>query len=162
MDPGRLSQGQLIAGVAAVLLFGFMFLPWFTTPQVEAILPSGEPVDLSGVDTNSAIDTGGNDLSGWAGENPLDVYLLITILIALAGVALAARGRGGAATLMPLSAVTFVLGAIGTLLVLYQVFDVPGDYDRKFGLFLGLAAVAGIAVGGWLSMQEEGSAGERY
>jgi hypothetical protein len=79
-------------------------------------------------------------------------------------VALGATGRGGTATLVPLSAVTFLLGGIGTLLVLYQVFDMPdggGELSRKIGIFLSLIAVAGIAVGGYLSMQEE-SAGERY
>ena len=41
------------------------------------------------------------------------------------------------------------------MLILYQVFDTPGDADRKIGLFLGLIACAGIAVGGYLSMQED-------
>ena len=159
MDASRLSQGRLIAGGAAILLFAFMFLPWFEIPGVESQLPEDvtNSIDLSGT---PGIES--QSVNGWEGENPLDVYLLITVLITLAGVALAAGGRGGGATLMPLSAVTFLLGAIGTILVLYQVFDVPGDLDRKIGLFLGLVAVAGIAVGGWLSMQEEGSAGERY
>lgn len=157
-----MSTGQRIAGGAAILLFAFLFLPWFVTPTREAVLPSGEPIDLSGIDTSN-IDTGGDDISGWAAENPLDVYLLITVLVTLAGVALAGRGRRGPATLMSLSAVTFVLGAIGTILVLYQVFDVPDDFTRKYGLFLALAAVAGVAVGGWLSMQEEAAgSGERY
>lgn len=159
MDAGRLSQGQMIAGVSAVLLFAFMFLPWFEIPGVEAQLPQDvvENIDLSG---QPGIES--QSRSGWAAENPLDIYLLITILITLASVALAARGGGGGATLMPLSAVTFLLGGIGTLLVLYQVFDVPGDFNRKIGLFLGLIAVAGIAVGGWLSMQDEAAAGGRY
>jgi len=39
--------------------------------------------------------------------------------------------------------------------------DTPGDADRKIGLFLGLIACAGIAVGGYLTMQET-SGGERY
>lgn len=162
MDPGRLSQGQLIAGAAAVLLFICLFLPWFATPEAEAILPSGEPVDVSGIEATANVDLGGESLSAWAGENPLDVYLMLTIVITLAGVALAARGGGGGATLMPLSAVTFLLGAIGTLLVAYQVFDPPGDYGKKFGLYLGVIAVAGIAVGGWLSMQDDASGGGRY
>ncbi|HEX2360082.1 MAG TPA: hypothetical protein VHH72_09725 [Solirubrobacterales bacterium] len=159
MAAGRLSQGRLIAGVAAVLLFILMFIPWFEIPGVEAQLPEEvtSSVDLSGT---PGIES--QSVNAWEAENPLDVYLLITILITLAGVALAATGRGGSATLMPLSAVTFLLGAIGTIQVLYQVFDVPGDLTRKVGLFLGLIAVAGIAVGGYLSMSEEGGAGERY
>jgi hypothetical protein len=59
------------------------------------------------------------------------------------------------------SMATALLGGVGTLLILYQIFDTPGDLDRKIGLFLGLIACAAIAVGGYLSMQED-VGGERY
>jgi hypothetical protein len=56
---------------------------------------------------------------------------------------------------------TALLAGVGTLLILYQIFDTPGDFGRKVGLFLGLIACAAIAVGGYLSMQED-VGGERY
>ena len=62
---------------------------------------------------------------------------------------------------VPLSPATFLLGTLGALMILYQVFDVPGDLDRKIGLFLGLIAAAGIAGGGYLSMQDEATGGRR-
>jgi hypothetical protein len=157
LDVNRFSQGQLIAAASAVLLFIFMFLPWFGLPGVENTLPEGvtDSIDLSGVE---GIED--ENFNAWQAENPLDIYLLITIAVALAGVLLASRG-GGTASPVPLSAATFLLGAIATLLILYQVFDVPGDMDRKIGLFLGLLAAAGVAVGGYLSMQDE-ARGERY
>lgn len=157
MDVNRFSQGQLIAAASAVLLLIFMFLPWFEIPGVEATLPEGLPddIDLSGT---PGIES--ESLNAWEGENPLDVFLLVTILVALGGVLLASSG-GGAGMPVPLSMATFLLGSMGTLMVLYQVFDVPGDLDRKIGLFLGLIAVAGIAVGGYLSMQDEATR-ERY
>jgi hypothetical protein len=157
LDVNRFSQGQLIAAASAVLLLIFMFLPWFEIPGVEATLPEGLPddIDLSGT---PGIES--ESLNAWEGENPLDIFLLVTILVALGGVLLASSG-GGAGMPVPLSMATFLLGSMGTLMVLYQVFDVPGDLDRKIGLFLGLIAVAGIAVGGYLSMQDEAT-GERY
>ncbi|MGZ5324065.1 MAG: hypothetical protein ACXWZ3_08515 [Solirubrobacterales bacterium] len=157
MDVNRFSQGQLIAAASAVLLLIFMFLPWFEIPGVEATLPEGlsEEIDLSGT---PGIES--ESLNAWEGENPLDIFLLLTAIVALAGVLLASSGGGGALP-VPLAMATFLLGAVGALMVLYQVFDVPNDLDRKIGLFLGLIAVAGIAVGGYLSMQDEAT-GERY
>ena len=55
------------------------------------------------------------------------------------------------------SAITAGLGILGTLFVLYRVIDPVEDLSREYGLFLGLVAVAGIAFGGWLAMQEEGT-----
>jgi hypothetical protein len=145
LDANRLSQGQLIAAVSAIALFIISFLPWFGI--------SGGVV-VQGV---GAVG-GSENFSLWQAENPLDIYLLIVILVALVPAVLA-LGGGGEAPLAPFA--TALLGGVGTLLILYQVFDTPGDADRKVGLFLGLIACAGIAVGGYLSMQED-VGGERY
>ena len=146
MDANRLSQGQLVAAVSAVALFIISFLPWFGI--------SGGVV-VQGV---GAVG-GSENFSLWEAENPLDIYLLIVILVALVPALLALAGGGGDAPLAPFA--TALLAGVGTLLILYQVFDTPGDLDRKVGLFLGLIACAGIAVGGYLSMQED-VGGERY
>jgi len=146
LDANRLSQGQLVAAVSAIALFIISFLPWFGI--------SGGVV-VQGV---GAVG-GSENFSLWESENPLDIYLLIVILVALVPALLALSGGGGDAPLAPFA--TALLGGVGTLLILYQVFDTPGDLDRKVGLFLGLIACAGIAVGGYLSMQED-VGGERY
>jgi hypothetical protein len=146
LDANRLSQGQLIAAVSAIALFIISFLPWFGI--------SGGVV-VQGV---GAVG-GSENFSLWQAENPLDIYLLIVILVALVPAVLALLAGGGEAPLAPFA--TALLGGVGTLLILYQVFDTPGDADRKVGLFLGLIACAGIAVGGYLSMQED-VGGERY
>jgi C4-dicarboxylate transporter len=146
LDANRLSQGQLVAAISAVALFIISFLPWFGI--------SGGVV-VQGV---GAVG-GSENFSLWEAENPLDIYLLIVILVALVPALLALAGGGGDAPLAPFA--TALLGGVGTLLILYQVFDTPGDLDRKVGLFLGLIACAGIAVGGYLSMQED-VGGERY
>ena len=128
MDANRLSQGQLVAAIAAIALFIISFLPWF-------------------------------GVSGAVTVGPLDIYLLIVILVALVPAVLALMGDGADAPMASMA--TALLGGVGTLLILYQVFDTPGITDRKIGLFLGLIACAGIAVGGYLTMQET-AGGERY
>ena len=135
-----MSQGQMVAAVSAVALFIISFLPWF---------------GVSGSVTVGGTTIGGSqNFSLWEAENPLDIYLLIVILVALVPPGLALLGGGNDS--FPLAPIaTALLGGVGTLLILYQVFDTPGDADRKVGLFLGLLACAGIAIGGYLSMQED-------
>ena len=53
MDLNRMSQGQQIAAAGGVLLFIFLFLPWF------------------------------GDISGWEGQSSTDVYMLITAGVAV-------------------------------------------------------------------------------
>jgi hypothetical protein len=145
LDANRLSQGQLVAAIAAIALFIISFLPWFGLPNLTTV---------GGVQVG-----GGGNLNLWQAENPLDIYLLIVILVALVPAAMALLGDGADAPLAPVA--TALLGGVGTLLILYQVFDTPGDADRKIGLFLGLIACGAVAVGGYLTMQED-AGGERY
>jgi hypothetical protein len=141
LDANRLSQGQLVAAVSAVALFIISFLPWFGI--------SGGIV-VQGV---GAVG-GSKNLSLWEAENPLDIYLLIVILVALVPVAMGMLG--GTDDAFPLAPVaTSLLAGVGTLLIIYQLFDQPLDTDLKVGVFLGLLACGGIAVGGYLQMQED-------
>ena len=56
------------------------------------------------------------------------------------------------------SALTCGVGALAFLFVLYRTIDPPAEgLEREIGLYLGLLATAGIAVGGYLGMQEEGT-----
>jgi len=146
VDANRLSQGQLIAAISAIALFIISFLPWFGISGGVVV----QGVGAVGGSTNFSL---------WEAENPLDIYLMIVILVALVPAVLALAGGAGDAPLAPFA--TALLAGVGTLLILYQVFDTPGDADRKVGLFLGLIACAGVAVGGYLSMQED-VGGERY
>jgi len=143
VDANRLSQGQMVAAISAVALFIISFLPWFGGPSVTSSTPFG----------TGAVTVGGN-ANMWQAENPLDIYLLIVILVALVPVALTVLSGGE--DQFPMAPVaTTILAGVGTLLILYQVFDTPFDSSRKVGLFLGLIACGGIAVGGYLSMQED-------
>lgn len=146
MDANRLSQGQLVAAVSAIALFIISFLPWFS-------LNGGVVVQGVGA-------VGGSiNKNMWEFENPLDIYLLIVILVALVPAAMSLLGDGGDAPMASMA--TALLAGVGTLLILYQIFDTPGDLGRKVGLFLGLIACAAVAVGGYMSMQDD-VGGERY
>lgn len=118
----------MIAGAAGILLFAFLFLPWF-----------GEG-DLS--------------LSGWEGQSSTDIYLLITAAVAV-GTALTA-GELVILPGLTTNGATAALGGVGTILLLWLVvFDFPDGADRKIGLFLSLLAVAAVAFGGFSAARDE-------
>jgi hypothetical protein len=142
MDFSRVRTGELIAGVSGVALFIIMFLTWFELPEVTA-----QAVEQLGGDTSE---------SAWTAFDFIDLVLL---LAAVAGVGLTVLAAAQSNVQLPVaaSAITAGLGIFATLLVLYRVLDPPSDLDRAYGLYLGLIASAGIAVGGWMAMQEEGT-----
>ncbi len=129
MDPNRLKQGEQIAAGAAVVLFIVMFFDWF--------------------------GAGGFAASAWKSFAYISSILAITMFTTLLVVGFRAAGRSLGD--LPGSVLITVLGGLSTLLILYRVLDPIADADRKFGLFLGLIAAVGIAVGGYLTMQEEGT-----
>ena len=151
MDVDRLGRGEKIAGVSAVALFIFMFFDWFS-------------VSISGV--GSAFSTGPvGSGSAWDALDNIPIFLVITILAALAVVAL----RLTDSTFEPpvsANAVVAVLGGISVLLILFRIVDTPGggsfggisvDVSPGFGIFISLIAAAGIAYGGYAAMKEEGT-----
>jgi hypothetical protein len=147
MDLDRLSRGEKIAGLSAVLLFVFMFFDWFT-------------VDFSGGEGLFSVSVGGN---AW---DALDVIPIILMIAIIAAVATAVIRLTDAVFEPPVSmnAVVAILGAISVLLILYRIIsppdagDVTGiDVSPALGIFLGLIAAAGITYGGYRAMQEEGT-----
>jgi hypothetical protein len=147
MDINRLTQGEKIAGVAAIVLFISMFFAWF------------------------GFDTPGNELgisasfslNAWESFDFIDLVLFVT---ALAAVGTAVAKASDAVVDFPLNAVVAVLGALSALLVLYRIIDPPGGLDREWGVFLGLILAGLVAYGGYRAMQEEGSSfaevGDRF
>lgn len=129
MDPNRLKQGEQIAAGAAIVLFIVMFFSWF--------------------------GAGGFSATAWESFEYITSILAITIFTTLLIVGFRAAGRHLGD--LPGSVVITGLGGLSTLLVLYRLLDPIAEADRKIGLFLGLIAAAGIAIGGYLAMQEEGT-----
>jgi hypothetical protein len=126
MDPMRARQGRLVTGVGGLMLFGFLFLPWFGQAGLSE--------------------------TGWEGQSSTDLYLLITAMVAVAA-ALPAR-RAMLLPGVTLSGAAALLGAVGSVLLVWLSFiDFPSGADRKVGVYLGLVAALVITVGGLMSSQ---------
>jgi hypothetical protein len=134
MDINRLNQGEKIAGIAGVALFIFMFFAWYS-------------VDVAGFSASA---------NAWESFDLTDLILFVTAVAAVGAAIVAANGASAS---LPIAASSVVagLGGFSTLLVLYRLLNPPGEGDvsRSIGIFLGLIAVAAIAYGGYLGMQED-------
>jgi hypothetical protein len=140
---GRLTRGQMIAAVGAVVLLVAMFLPWIGVSGPS--IPAGITVP-SGVDTSSSENI-------WKGST-LDVYLLITVIVAALPALLALTDSAEEFSFV--AAATFLLGVVAVILIAaYLTVDFPDGADRKIGAFIGAAAAIAIAFGGFRAMQEE-------
>ena len=144
----------MIAGISGALLFIFMFFSWYGSgsefaqqiEQAEEAL--GVDASIEGLDTT---------VNAWQAFDFTDLILLLAVLVS---VGLAVMTLAGASSGLPVagSALTCGVGVLAFLFVLYRTLDPPiDDAEREIGLWLGLLATAGIAVGGYLGMQEEGT-----
>ena len=147
----KLSPGEKVAGVSAILLFIFMFFfDWFG-------------VKVSGVNGFSGTISGEGG-SAWDALEFIRFVLLLTVLGTLVLVGLRLSGSAYEPS-VPLSTVVTALGVISVLLILFRIIDPPTfaevggisfDATLKIGIFLGLIAAGGVAYGGYSTMKEEG------
>jgi hypothetical protein len=156
MDADRLGRGEQIAGICAAILFLVMFFTWFS-------LPGADEADAVGID----IDTG---LNAWQSYDFTDLIMLVTIVVAVGGAVATLMARDVALPVAA-SAITAGLGILSFVFVAFSILNTPTfggfgfdvDTDRSWGVFVGLLLTAGIAYGGYLSMQEEGTSfGDQY
>jgi uncharacterized membrane protein len=128
VDLRRLRAGEWLAAVAGVGLIVALLLPWY-----------------KGTET----------LSGYEALSVVDILLTLLALLALAIPVLQATQDApnkpvGAAVL------TVVLGALGVLLVLFRLIDMPADgLSLEPGAWIGLLATVAIVAAGWLSLAAE-------
>lgn len=139
----RPSLGEQIAGIAGLALFLTMFLfAWYG-------------IDVPGVNGFDAFDA----FSDW--------FDIILMLAAISGMCLALFGSGTLRVPVSLSVVTTVLGGLAAIITLIYIISPPGiptfgeaapeiDLNREFGVWLGLIETIALAVGGYMTMQEEG------
>jgi hypothetical protein len=158
MDTSNLGRGAMIAGISGVLLFIFMFFGWYGAPDVvdEAVEQAQQAAEALGVDA-PAVEEADTTINAWESFDFTDLILLIAVLVS---VGLAAMTLMGNSASLPVagSALTCGIGALAFVFVLYRTLDPPAEgLEREIGLWLGLLATAGIAVGGYLGMQEEGT-----
>ena len=157
MDTSNLGRGALVAGISGALLFIFMFFSWYGIggEAGELVEQAQEAADALGVQGPEDVNTSAN---AW---ESFDFTDLILFLAAATGIAFAVIALANLSVELPIafSAIVTGLGVLATLLVLYRIINPPGegDVDREIGIYLGLLASAGLAIGGYLGMQEEGA-----
>jgi uncharacterized membrane protein YhaH (DUF805 family) len=153
MDVDKLSTGEKVSAVSAILLFIFMFFDWF---GAEVTGTSG------GFGFSGSLPGGG---SAWDTLDFIPIILIIAIVAAI-GVAVLRLTEADFEPPVSLNAVVAAFGILSVLLILFRIIDPPGfgsfggvsvDGTLKFGIFLGLIAAIGIAFGGYRAMQEEGT-----
>jgi hypothetical protein len=151
MDVDRLSTGEKIAGVSAILLFIFMFVDWFSVD-----------VSTSAGSLAFSASAGG---SAWDALDTIPIFLMIAIIAAV-GVAVVRLTDAVFEPAISVNAVVAALGGLAVLLILYRIISPPDagsapgvsvDVSPAIGIFLGLIAAVGIAYGGYRAMQEEGT-----
>jgi hypothetical protein len=151
MGLGKLGSGEKLAGASAISLFVYMFLDWF------GLKSSDNSLVLSGLDRNA-----------WEALDYIPIALVIAIIAALGVVAL----RLFASAYEPpvsANAVVAILGIVSAGLIIFRIIDPPNfgsngspffpatiEGTVQFPIFLALVAAAGIAVGGFLGMREDG------
>lgn len=143
MDLRRLSQGERIATVSALLLLAFTFLDWYGF----SVSVYGASFSYSG--------------SAWDLLEVIPILLVVgiagTLLMAMFKLAeeeveLAIDGPR----------IIAVLGAASFALILYRLIERPiigsgsnsVEASPQVGIFLALLAAAGVAFGGWRAMRE--------
>jgi hypothetical protein len=150
MEADKLSTGEKIAAVSAILLFVFMFFDWFG-------------VEISGVPGFSG-DVSGSGGSAWDALDVIPIFLMLAIVVAI-GVAVIRLTDADIELPVSLNSIVAALGGLAVLLILFRVIFPPDfgsfggvevDATLKLGIFLGLLASAGIAYGGYSAMREEG------
>lgn len=147
MDSSRISFGETIAGVSAVLLFIFMFFPWF---GATAKVGNSE---VSGANANA-----------WQAFSFIDILLFLAVIITVGLVIARAADQIPPTLPAPVGMIMLVAGAIAVVLILFRILDTPGEdvtgfgvnveVGRKIGVFLGLIAAAALTYGGWTASNE--------
>jgi len=146
MDFNNLRLGELVAGAAGILLLIVMiFFPWYSLGGLEEAIGGVASVDSS--------------INALAAFGLLDILLFLTAVAAI-GAAVLAGTQSSVALPVAASVVVTALGLLVTLLVLFRIVNTPGFgglLDPSLGVYLGLLLCAAIALGGFMSMRDEGT-----
>lgn len=146
MDLSKLRSGEIAAGIGALLLLiSLLFLKWY-----------GFDVSVGGVEFGVA-----TSINAWDGSGFLGTIANIIILAAgVVGLGLVIVKAASKSVSLPVAAssLTAAGGIAAAVLIVLRIFFRPGtDLGLKFGIFLALVGAVVQAVGGWKSMQEEGT-----
>ncbi|MEA2399592.1 MAG: hypothetical protein QOK25_3148 [Thermoleophilaceae bacterium] len=148
MDPRRLRMGEWLAGVSGVVLLGAMFMDWYS------------------------IGGGSLGQSAWQSLSVIDLVLGLTALTAVGLAVMTAVDRSQAVPTAIASLLTPV-AVVALALLLYRVISpphvmatygaygprptgyIPQDVQREPGLWIGLAACVGVALGAMAALRDD-------
>jgi len=151
MDLGRLSNGERISSISAILLFISMFFHWFGAKTVNT---SSLLIAFQGFEPEK---------NAWQALDYIPFVLLVTISVTLVVAAL--RTIPEAQLPVSVNGLTAILGCASALLIIFRIVDPPIFYAEgtftiegtvQFPMFLALPAAVGITTGGLLALREEG------
>lgn len=145
-DLMRIGSGELVGFAGAAVLFGSLFLPWFSTS-------CSSPGHPSGCNPNSVIHGHVGSFDAWQTFAKLDVLLALACIapFVLAWIVV----RGHALTWRP-GEVTMIVGMVAAVLILLNgvILGKPGSdpvgISLEVGWFVGLVGAFGILAGGML------------
>jgi len=144
LNSSKVGLGETIAGISGLLLFIFMFLPWY------------------GIDSVGGFGIDGEEVSAWEAFSFIDM-LLFLIAVVVVGLVLVQLAEVTPDLPRPPAQIVMVAGAVAFALILFRMIVAPGvdsdfglevDLGRKLGILLGLITAAGITYGGWRAMNE--------
>jgi hypothetical protein len=142
VDLKKLTIGEMVTAIAGILLLVFSFFPWY------------------GIDTG----LGNFNRNGWQGPNGFFSIIAIILGIVLAAHVIAEK-LGNVSMPDRLGSIgwgiTHLAGGVVAFVFVVLKLLFGGDYlgvdlDKKIGLWLGLIASLGLAVGGYLMAKEAG------
>ena len=154
--PARTAGGGALwlpAVAGAALLVSMFALDWFG---------AGESVSRGFEEAREIQDQFGGpdvlipDVSENAWE-ALGLVKLVLVIGGLCGIALALVRMSSDPPVSRLGAagVTTAAGTLAAAVALYYLVNPPADASRELGVFIGLAAAGGVAVGGWIALENE-------
>jgi hypothetical protein len=124
-----LRRGELVGALSGLGLLVVSFLPWYSA--------------------------GGEDATAWQAFSVVDLVMAAAAAAALS-VGIAVIFHVSVSYPVAGSSVTALFGLIALICVIVRLIDPPGsgEVSREVGAWLGLVAVAGVAWGGYVGMQE--------
>jgi len=166
----RLSRGQVMAAVAALLLLLTMAADWWGTRLGDEARRVERTVNTRGaeggevgraVQADARAVAEREERNAWQADALIDRIILVVLLVAmLAALAAAAHRAAGRRGMPPLTPAGIAIGAalLGALLVAYRIIQEPGVDSAttvKLGPLLAEFALAGIAIGSAGAVQAE-------
>ena len=120
--------GELVEAIGGLAVLIVSFLPWYSA--------------------------GGQNATAWQAFSVVDLFIAAAAAAGLS-VGVCVLFRISVSYPVAGSTVAALFGVIALALIIWRLLDPPGSgLDREVGAWLGLFAAGGVAVGGYLGMQE--------